>query len=164
MATSKNAKLQFESGQTVADYAAMTDSGDHKVHTIAGGTVFSGKSGFAPIVRPNGIVSGRNVVSVHADDDKVTIAAFTAYSKGVLYSVGATTLAITRAVTDVAKICSITMTDAGVIAEVEGDDSTDTTLSAVRGDAGGPPSIPADSVEIGQVKNDQQCSWCDQRR
>lgn len=152
MATSKNAKLQFESGQTVADYAAMTDSGDHKVHTISGGTVFSGKSGFEPVVRPNGIVSGRNVLSTHATNDTVTIAAFTAYSKGVLYSVSATTLVITRAATDVAQIHSITMTDAGVAAIVEGEDSADTTLVATRGAAGGPPSIPADSVEIGQIK------------
>ena len=152
MATSKNAKLQFESGQTVADYAVMADSGDHLVHTISGGTVFSGKSGFEPIVRPNGIVSGRNVISTHTTNNTVTVAAFTAYSEGTLYSVSATTTTITRAATDVAKICSLTMTDAGALAEVEGEDSADTTLSTVRGAAGGPPSIPADSVEIAQIK------------
>jgi hypothetical protein len=152
MATSKNAKIQFESGQTVHDYAAMTDSGDHTVHTISGGTVYSGKSGYEPIVRPNGVVSGLNMVSTHADNDKVTIAGFTAYSMGVLKTVTATTLAITRAASDVAKICSVTMTSAGAIAEVEGEDSLSAALSEVRGAAGGPPSIPADSVEIAQVR------------
>jgi hypothetical protein len=152
MATSKNAKLEFESGQTVHDYAAMTDSGDHQIYTISGGTVYSNKSGFIPIVRPNGIVSGRNVVSTHASNDTVTIAAFTAYSGGTLYSVTATTLAISRAATDVAKICSVTMNSSGSIAEVEGEDSADATLSDTRGAAGGPPSIPADSVEIAQVR------------
>lgn len=152
MATSKNAKLQFESGQTVNEYAAMTDSGDHKIHTISGGTVFSGKSGKEPIVRPNGVVSGRNVVSTHATNDTVTQAAFTAYSKGILYSVSTTNPTITRAATDVAQIHSITMNDAGVIAVVEGEDSADSTLSEVRGAAGGPPSIPADSVEIAQIR------------
>jgi len=152
MATSKNAKLEFESGQTVNDYAAMTDSGDHQIYTISGGTVYSGKSGYTPVVRPNGVVSGRNIVSTHASNDTVTIAAFTAYSEGTLHSVTATTLSITRAASDVAKICSVTMNDSGTIAEVEGEDSADTTLSETRGAAGGPPSIPADSVEIAQVR------------
>lgn len=152
MATSKNAKIQFESGQQVNDYAVMTDSGDHMVFTIAGGTVFSKKGGFEPIVRPNGVVSGRNMVSAHTSVDTVTIAAFTAYSKGILYSVSGTTLTIARAATDVAKICSVTMDDTGAIAEVEGADSTDTSFSEVRGSAGGPPSIPADSVEIAQIR------------
>ncbi len=152
MATSQNAKLQFESGQTVADYAAMTDSGDHTVYTISGGTVFSGKSGFAPIVRPNGIVSGRNVVSTHATAETLTIAAFTAYSGGALYSVEATTLTITRATTDVAQIHSVTMNSSGTVVIVEGEDSADSTLSTVRGAAGGPPSIPVNSVEVAQIK------------
>lgn len=152
MATSKNAKIMFESGQSVTDYTAMTDSGDHKVYTVSGGNVFSGKSGFEPEIRPNGVVTGRNMISIHADNDKVTIAGFTAYSGGTLYTVTAATLGITRAATDVAKICSITMDNSGAIAEVEGEDSTDTTFTSTRGAAGGPPSIPADSVEIAQVK------------
>lgn len=152
MATSSNAKLQFESGQTVYDYAAMTDSGDHIVHTVSGGTVFSGKSGFTPIVRPNGMVSGRNVVTTHASADTVTIAAFTAYSGGTLYSVSATTATVTRAGTDVAQVHSITMNSSGSIAVVEGEDSASSALSTTRGAAGGPPSIPADSVEIAQIR------------
>lgn len=152
MATAKNAKIEFEAGQTVHDFAVMTDSGDHKVFTISGGTIFSGMSGFAPEIRPNGMVSGRNVVSAHADNDKVTIAAFTAYSGGTLYTVSATTATITRAATDVAQIHSITMTSAGAIAVVEGEDGASAALSTVRGAAGGPPSIPADSVEIAQIR------------
>ncbi len=152
MATSKNAKTTFESGQSVADYAVMSDSGDHIIHTVSGGTVFSGKSGFAAEVRPNGIVTGRNILSTHATDDTVTIAAFTAYSGGTLYEVSATSLAITRAASDVAQIHSVTMNSSGTAVLVEGTDSADSTLSEVRGAAGGPPSIPADSVEIGQIR------------
>lgn len=155
MATSKNAKLEFESGQTVHDYAAMTDSGDHQVHTISGGTVWSGKSGFIPEVRPNGIVSGRNVLSTHATDDYVTVAAHTVYIGGALYSVTAGSLEITRPGTAVAKVCSVCIYIDGstaTIVEVEGDPSADTSFSATRGDAGGPPSIPDDYVEIGQVR------------
>jgi hypothetical protein len=152
MATSANAKIQFESGQTLHDYAAMTDSGDHKIHTISGGTIFSGKSGFEPVIRPNGIVTGRNLLSVNATNDTVTIAAFTAYSEGTLYSVDATTDTITRSSGDVAKINSITMTDAGVIAVVAGTDGASAAFSETRGAAGGPPEIPADSVELGQIR------------
>lgn len=152
MATSKNALTQFESGQEVNDFAIMTDSGDHKIHTISGGTVFSGKSGFTADVRPNGIVTGRNMVSPDSVNDSVAFAAFTAYSIGVLKSVSAATLAISRAATDVAKIVSVTMNSSGTVIEVEGEDSADTTLSTVRGAAGGPPSIPVDSVEIAQVR------------
>ncbi len=152
MATSKNAKIEFESGQSANDYAAMIDSGDHKIHTISGGILFSGKSGFEAIVRPNGMVSGRNVVSIHADVDKVTIAAFTAYSGGTLHSVAATTLTLTKAATDVAQIHSVTMNNSGAAVIVEGEESVDDTFSTVRGAAGGPPSIPEDSVEIAQIQ------------
>lgn len=152
MSTSKNAKIEFESGQTAHDYAVMTDSGDHKVHTISGGTIFSGKSGYEAIIRPNGVVTGRNMLSTHATEETVTVAGFTAYSKGVLQTVAATTLVMTRPATAVGKICSITMNDSGTIVEVEGTDSATAAVNEVRGSAGGPPSIPADSVEIGQVR------------
>ena len=150
MATAKDAKIQIELGQSYTDYTAMTDSGDHQIFTA--GTLWSGKSGKTPVVRPNGMVTGIDVVSTHADDDKVTIAAFTAYSEGTLHEVTATTLEITRPSSAVAKVCSVTMTDAGAIAEVAGTDGATTTFSETRGAAGGPPEIPADSVEIAQVR------------
>lgn len=152
MATAKNAKLMREAGQDLFDYTAATDSGDHTIYTVSGKTVFSAKSAYVATVRPNGIVSGRNVLSTHASNDTVTVAAFTAYSGGTLYSVSATTASITRAASDVAQIHSITMNSSGAIAVVEGEDSGDSTLVETRGAAGGPPSIPADSVEIGQVR------------
>jgi len=153
MATSKIAKIEYESGQTLNDYAAMTDSGDHKVHTISDGDIWSGKDDFTPDVRPNGVVSGRNLLSTHATNDTVTIAGFTAYSEGTLHTVAATTDTITRPAGDVAKINSITMTDAGAIAVIAGTDSATTAFDDTgRGGAGQPPYIPADSVEIGQIR------------
>lgn len=153
MATAESAKIQIETGQTPVDYAVMTDSGDHKVHTISGGTVWSGKSGYTPNVRPNGIVSGRNILSTHASNDKVTIAAFTAYSKGILKSVSATVAAITRTATaDKAQIHSLTMASDGSIAIVIGTISAGLTFSETRAAAGGPPYIPANDVELGQVR------------
>jgi len=150
MATSKNALLQFESGQSLTDYTAMTDSGDHTIFTS--GSIWSGKSGYEPVVRPNGMVTGRNVLSTHATNDTVTIAGFTAYSEGTLHTVTATTDTITRPSGDVAKINSITMDDAGAIAVIAGTDGATTTFSETRGAAGGPPYIPVDSVEIGQIR------------
>ena len=152
MATSKNAKLEFESSQTPHSFAAMTDSGDGKVHTISGGTILSMKSGREPVIRPNGIVTGRNLVTPHADADKVSVAAFTAYCKGYLKTVAAGTVAVTRAATDVSRIVSITMDDTGALAAVNGTDGSGPTFTETRGEAGGPPEIPADSVELAQVR------------
>jgi hypothetical protein len=152
MSTSENAKLSFESGATLVEAAVMTDSGDHKIHTVSGGTVWSKASGQEPSIMPNGMVTGRNVLSTHATKETVTVAGFTAYSKGVLKTVTATTALAVRPGTDVAKIDSITMTDAGAVVVVEGTAASDAVFIATRGGNGGPPEIPADSVEIGQVR------------
>lgn len=154
MAKNKNAKIQMESGRTLVSFEKMTDSGDAQTFNPSE-AVMSGLDGYAPEIRPNGIVTGRNLASpaVSGTNNLVDLVAFTAYSKGVLFSVAATIdEAITRAATDVASISSITMTDAGVIAVIQGVDSADASFSEVRGAAGGPPLIPADSVELCQVR------------
>jgi hypothetical protein len=152
MPTAKNSKLQIEGGRTLHAFAAMTDSGDRTVFTIPGGSVFSGKSGFAPDVRPDGIVSGRNLLSPHGDNNKVNIAGFTCYLAGVLTTIAATTGTITRPATDVAKVNSITVDNTGAIAVVAGTDGSGSAFSEVRGAAGGPPFVPVGSIEIGQVR------------
>lgn len=150
MATSSNAKLQIETGQVLVPYVAMTDSGDRQTYYTAG-KVWSGASGKEPDIRPNGIVNGVDLVTPHADVDKVTVAAFKAYSMGVSYDVSATTADVSRGLTtDVCRITSITMTSAGAIAAVAGVDHT--AFSETRGANGGPPLIPVDSVEIAQVR------------
>jgi len=156
MATSKNAKLQFESGQSFVDYSNMTDYGDHQIYSL--GTIWSMKSGFEASVRPNGMVTGRNVVSTHVTNDTVTIAAFSAYSGGTLYEVTATTGVITRPAGAFSKINSITMNSAGAIAVVAGLDSAGAAFSEVRAAAGGPPLIPVDSVEIAQIRTTLQAA------
>ncbi|PLX00485.1 MAG: hypothetical protein C0591_01075, partial [Marinilabiliales bacterium] len=80
MPNAKNALTYLESGRTLVDFTAMTDSGDSTVFTVSD-LIFSGKSGFEPDVRPNGVVSGSDLVTTHATNDTVTIAAFTAYSQ-----------------------------------------------------------------------------------
>jgi hypothetical protein len=150
MSTSANAKIQIETGQTLTDYAEATDSGDQQYFTI--GTLLSGKSGFAPIVRPNGIISGRNLITPGATNDIINIAAFTAYSKSEEQEVSATAATCTRATTTgYKKINSITMASDGSILVVEGT-QTSTSFSEVRAATGGPPLIPVTSVEIGQIR------------
>lgn len=150
MSTSANAKTEFESGQSVVDYTAMTDSGDHKTFTVSGGTVFSSKSGFEPTIRPNGIVTGRNLLSTHASNDTVTVGEFTAYSQGIEYDVDATTADIVRPASSKYNINSVYMTSSGTVDVVTGTDGD--AFSSERDAAGGPPYIPVDGVELGQVR------------
>jgi len=154
MARSKNAKIMMEQGQSLVDFVALTDSGDHTIFNPAD-LLLSGKDGFAPDIKPNGIVTGLNLViaAVSGSNDVVDVKAFTANSKGTVHSVAAATdESITRPATDVAKVNSITMDDTGAIAVIAGTDGATAAFSESRGVAGGPPYIPVDSVEIGQVR------------
>ena len=56
MATAENAKLQYEAGQNAVAMSALTDSGDQTEFTSAA-TLWSGRSGYAPVVRPNGLLT-----------------------------------------------------------------------------------------------------------
>lgn len=152
MSNSENGKIQYEQGQTLTAYEVMTDSGDQQIFT-ATEDVWSGKSGYTPSIRPNGLVSGRNLTTTAATVDEVGIAAFTAYSKGVLQTVSAATTSITRTGTaGKAQIHSITMASDGTIAIVEGTVSATTAFSETRAAAGGPPLIPVNDVELSQIR------------
>jgi len=149
MATAENAKLQYEAGQTSYAMSALTNSGDETTFTSSA-TLWSGKSGFAPIIRPNGVLTG-GAVTTHATNDTVTVAALTCNLQGVVTSVNAGTATISRGVTtDICRITSITINSSGAIAAVAGADHT--AFSATRGADGGPPLIPVDSIEIAQVR------------
>ena len=155
MATSSKAKISIETGRTLTSYAEATDGGDHTVYYT--GTEWSGYSDkvtdYGPSVRPDGMVSGRNVLSIHATNDIVTVAGFTAYSKGVEKTVSATTATCTRGSTDgVSKINSVTMDSAGNIQVIMCSEGATAAFSETRDAAGGPPYIPVASVEIGQVR------------
>ncbi len=151
MSTSAKAKVQIEVGQALTDYAAMTDSGDKIVFSI--GSVWSGKSGYEADIRPDGVVSGRNMLTVSGTNDTVKIGAFSAYALGAAYDVTATTETFTRATSaGVSKINSVTMDSAGAIAVIAGDEGLTATFSELRDVAGGAPYIPAGSIEIGQIR------------
>jgi len=151
MATSENAKIQIETGQTLTAYAAMTDSGDHIVFTA--GTIWSGKSGFTPSVRPNGLVDGLSLLSAGATADLLHIAAFTAYVGGTLKTVAAATASLTRSATATkGQVHSVTMASDGSIAVVKGVLSATQAMVDTRAATGGPALIALTSVELGQVR------------
>jgi hypothetical protein len=152
MATAENAKLQYEAGQTAYPMSALTDSGDATIFTSSA-ELFSKKSGYAPDVRPNGLITGGAVIpAVSGTNDKVDVAALSVYLAGVKTAVAAATdVSITRGLTtDTHNITSITVTSAGAIAAVSGVDGT--SFTETRGGNGGPPLIPVGSVEIAQVR------------
>ena len=153
MATAENAKLDYEGGQTSYAMATMTDSGDNLTFTSAV-TLWSRRSGYAPIIRPNGLLTGGAVIpALAAGNNNVDVAALTCNLNGVVTSVSADTdVSITRPATAVSKINSITVTTGGTIAVVAGSDGSTTAFSEVRAAAGGPPLIATTSIEIAQVR------------
>jgi len=142
--------LQFEAGQSPAGYTALTDAGDNKTFNSAV-NLWSKRSGYAPTVRPNGVISGL-VVSVAASgsDDVVDVSAGKVYLAGVETEVSADAdLSISRpSVSDYQKL-SITINSSGALAVVEGVEHT--AFSDTRGANGGPPWIPTTSIEIAQI-------------
>jgi hypothetical protein len=150
MPTAESAKLQYEAGQSSTAMTLLTNSGDETTFTSAA-SLWSRRSGYAPVVRPNGLLTG-GVVTPHAsDNDKVNVAALTLNLNGVVTTVNAGTATITRGVSsDTHNITSITINSSGSIAAVSGTDGT--SFSETRGANGGPPLIAVDSVEIGQVR------------
>lgn len=148
-----NAKLQYEAGQELNPMAAMTDSGDHKAFSTDA-SLWSQKSGYEPIVRPDGLETG-GAVTPGSANDKVAVAALTCYLAGVKKTVPADgAVSVTRPTggspPNTHNISSITINSAGTIAVVKGTDGT--SHSITRGAGGGPPLIPVGSIEIAQVK------------
>lgn len=148
--TAENAKLEYEAGQNAVTMTALTNSGDETTFTSAA-TLWSGRSGYAPVVRPNGLLTGGAVTPHASTNDTVNVAALTLNLNGVVTSVGAGSLTVTRGLTtDTHNITSITVNASGALAAVSGTDGT--AFVETRGAAGGPPLIAVDSVEIAQVR------------
>lgn len=150
MATAENARLQYEGGQSFTAMTTLTNSGDETTFTSAA-SLWSNRAGYAPVIRPNGLLTGGAITPHASDNDKVNVAALTLNLNGVVTSVNAGTATITRGLTtDTHNITSITINSSGAITAVSGTDGT--AFSETRGAAGGPPLIAVDSVEIGQVR------------
>lgn len=150
MATAENAKLEYEAGQNAVAMSALTDSGDATVFTSAA-TTWSGRSGYAPVVRPDGLLTG-GAITPSATNDVVNVAALTCNLAGVSTAVAGDAVTITRPAGNVSKVISITVNSSGALAAVAGTDGASAAFVETRGAAGGPPLIPVGSIEIGQVR------------
>lgn len=155
MAITDNPQLEYESGQTFNDWEDMTDTGDAMVFE-ATFAPWSGRSGFDADVRPWGLATG-GAIRAGAGNDTVTVNALTAYMPGAagadsdgLASVASGDVTIERASTSTHMITSITVDASGALVAVGGTEGS--AFTEARGEAGGPPFIPVDSIEIGQVR------------
>jgi hypothetical protein len=150
MPSAKLAKISFEDGQTLRAFHTLADSGDHATFASSY-SPWSRMSGREYTVAPNGLATG-GAATPSASNDEIDVAALSCYLAGVLTTVAADTgVSVTRAA-DANTHCinSLTVTSAGAIAVVAGDDST--AFSETRGAAGGPPFIAAGDIEIAQVR------------
>ena len=156
MPNAENGKLDYEAGQTPASYVALTDQGDFKEFKSAV-NLWSGRSGYAPSIRPNGLISGC-AVTVDSVNNLVNVAAGLAYIAGVKTVIDAVAdLEMTRGVTtDTHIVNSITINVSAVSVNVAGVDHTafddDVDADAGRGENGGAPWIPTTSIEVAQVR------------
>ena len=151
-----NAALYLESTQTQAGPVELTDLGDHQTFTSAA-ELWSKKTGYAPQIYPNGVSTGCYVFN-RTTNDKVYVSAGTAYQGGLLIDVAALEVTCTRTA-DAVNPCIITsvVIDAtGVVNVNQG--LKGAALSTTRGNAGGPPILAAQEIELGQVKYTSETS------
>lgn len=154
MPTAEDGILYYEAGQNGGSYVLLTDQGDFTDFKSAV-NFWSKRSGYAPVVRPNGVVTGLVVTpAASGTNDLVDVSAGTVYLAGVLTTIAAQTdVSLSRGVTtDIYRKNSLTINSAGTPAVVLGTDHTAT--SDVRGAVGGPPWIPTGSIEYAQVHFD----------
>lgn len=149
--------IRYEAGQTAYPFEAVTNAGDATVFTASFSPI-SNAAGAEPVVAPYGLLTG-GAITPSATANIVNVAALTASMAGAtgadasgVIAVASGPVTITRPATAVSKVISITVTTAGVLAAVAGVDGATAAFTEVRGGAGGPPLIPVDSIEIGQVR------------
>jgi hypothetical protein len=149
MPTAENARLQYEAGQQAAAMTLLTNSGDNTRFTSAA-ALWSQRAGSAPIVRPNGVLTGF-AVGTNSSNDTVSVSAGSLNLNGVVTTVSAGTATISRGeTTNICRITSITVNSSGALAAVAG--TAHTEFSETRAASGGPPLIPVASVELAQVR------------
>lgn len=144
-----NQLLQYEAGQQSYPMTALTDSGDRKVFE-SDAEMFSKRSGFAPVVLPNGVLTGGEISVDAGINDSVVVGNATANLNGAKTTVASDSVALTRAAVDTHVIASIVINSAGGYEAINGAEGT--SFSEVRGGNGGPAFIPTDAIEVGQVR------------
>lgn len=158
MPSAKDALVRYEAGQTAVALSALTDSGDHMAF-IGSASPWSRRDGYAPTIRPNGLLTGGAVTPAATGlADAVDVAAGTCYIAGALVSFNAVAdLVVTRpADANTHQINSIAVASNGTVSDIDGTDHT--AFSETRDANGGPPLIPVASVELAQVRLAAQAS------
>lgn len=157
MANAENAKIQIEGGQQQQPMSALSNSGDNTVFE-SGSELWSRRSGYEPVVRPDGLITGGAITPAQGGTpNAVDVAALTAYVGGAQVAAAAETgLTCARPITDTHLVYSIVVDEAGAITAESGTEGT--SFSETRGSAGGPPLIPVGSIEVGQVRLNSQSS------
>ena len=152
MTTAENSVLYYEAGQTYVPMSELTDSGDHKTFD-SNAECWSDEAGFSPVIKPDGVLTGLAVTPAASESNNlVDVSAGTLNLAGVVTTLtaGADKTCLRGSGSDICRINSITITSAGTVAVISG--VAHTAFSEVRGANGGPPYIPAGSVEIAQVR------------
>lgn len=148
--------VRYESGQTPYPFEEMADSGDNTLFSASFAPI-SQASGFTPSVCPYGLKTGGTATGT-TTNDQVAVAAMTLCMPGSSaadangdVAVAAGNVTITRATgPDTHIVNSVIVNDSGALAVVSGTGGT--SFSETRDAAGGPPLIPVDAVEVGQVR------------
>jgi hypothetical protein len=151
--TAENGKLMYEAGETAYAMEALSDSGDNTNFT-SNATYWSDKSGYSPVVRPDGLISNPLFIPDDAGvNNKVDCPASTCYLAGVETSVPAAEITCVRGAGASTKyiINSIIITAAGAYDILTGTGHA-SAWSSTRGAAGGPPLITVGAIEVAQVK------------
>lgn len=147
MASAKDAKIQFEAGQTPYAMAPLTGSG---VDFVGAAAPWSRRSGYEPEILVDGLLTGGKITA-HATENTVAIAGGTAYISGKLVSFLATTKTVgIGSEGTAARISSVIVDEDGAVSVEDG--TVGAALIETRNVGGGPAYVPVDAIEIGQVR------------
>ena len=153
--------IYYEAGATPLPFAALIDSGDHQQFSITA-KPWSQAAGYEAVIAPYGVINGGAITpAVAATNNTVDVATLLAHMPGATGAnptTGQLTVAAAAAITATRSVVggtpyqttSITINSSGAVIAVAG--IVGATQSETRGSAGGPPFIPVDSLEVGQVR------------
>ncbi len=156
-----NQAIYYEAGVTASAFALLTNGGDNKTFSDTR-KPWSQATGSEAVIAPMGLLTGgaltpaavvaNNTVDMSAATAHMPAATGANASTGILSVAAAASLSATRSAVGGTPYLttSFTLTAAGAVAAVAG--TAGAAQSETRGAAGGPPLIPVDSVEIGQVR------------
>lgn len=152
--SAENGKLEIESGQDFTPMEQLTDLGDRTVFDMTG-SLLSRASNTDITVLLDGLLTGAVITPDAGVDDSVAVTSANYQLGGLIVSASSDIVAVARpTLTHI--IYSITLDGTGTYAAIAGTEGG--SFVEVRGDAGGPPLIPVDEIEIGQVRLDSSSS------